>query len=97
MSAVVAPVRVRHRPRSHFLPLHASLKRRVFTCCHRRAGKTVAIASHLDPRRHLTTRTWPPPRAGPANRPRTSAIRTYFSDTPHIRAAVDGEPGCVHR
>ena len=39
---VDAPLVIPYRPRRHFLRLHASQKRWIFACCHRRAGKTVA-------------------------------------------------------
>lgn len=49
-------------PREHFKPLHASSKRFIFVCAHRRAGKSVSEFNHLlraalsNPRKH------PPPR-----------------------------------
>jgi hypothetical protein len=42
--------------------MHASSKRFIFMCCHRRAGKTVAIANHLIRAAMLNTRKTPPPR-----------------------------------
>ena len=59
-AAVVIP----YRPRRHFLRLHASEKRWIFTCAHRRAGKTVALANHLIRAAYLNPRQWPPPRYG---------------------------------
>lgn len=59
-AAVVIP----YRPRRHFLRLHASQKRWVFVCAHRRAGKTVALANHLIRAAYLNNRAWPPPRYG---------------------------------
>jgi hypothetical protein len=59
-----APLVIPYRPRRHFRPLHASTKRWIFACCHRRAGKTVAIANHLIRAAYLNGRQWPPPRYG---------------------------------
>ena len=42
-----APLVIPYRPRRHFLKLHATEKRWMFVCAHRRAGKTVALANHL--------------------------------------------------
>lgn len=59
-----AVVVVPYRPRKHFLRLHASEKRWIFVCAHRRAGKTVALANHLIRAAYLNGREWPPPRYG---------------------------------
>jgi hypothetical protein len=59
-----APLVIPYRPRRHFLRLHASEKRWIFTCAHRRAGKTVALANHLIRAAYLNGRQWPPPRYG---------------------------------
>ena len=59
-----APLVIPYRPRRHFLKLHASEKRWIFTCAHRRAGKTVALANHLVRAAYLNGREWPPPRYG---------------------------------
>src|SRR5215469_8301671 len=62
-AAIVAePTVIRYRPRPHFKALHASLKRWMFVCAHRRAGKTVALANHLIRGAATNGRTWPPPR-----------------------------------
>lgn len=53
-----------YRPRRHFLSLHASKKRLIFVCAHRRAGKTVAIANHLVRAASVNPRRLPPPRYG---------------------------------
>jgi len=58
------PLVIPYRPRRHFLPLHASDKRWIFTCAHRRAGKTVALANQLVRASYLNGRQWPPPRYG---------------------------------
>jgi len=59
-----APLTIPYRPRRHFLKLHASEKRWIFVCAHRRAGKTVALANHLVRAAYLNGRQWPPPRYG---------------------------------
>lgn len=53
-----------YRPRRHFLPVHASPKRWIFVCAHRRAGKTVALANHLIRAASLNPRKFPAPRYG---------------------------------
>ena len=58
------PLVIPYRPRKHFLELHASEKRWMFVCAHRRAGKTVALANHLIRAAYLNPRQWPPPRYG---------------------------------
>jgi phage terminase large subunit len=57
-------IEIQYRPRRHFVPLHTSSKRWQFMCCHRRAGKTVAIANHLIRAAGRNGRKWPPPRYG---------------------------------
>jgi hypothetical protein len=57
-------IEIQYRPRRHFVPLHASTKRWQFMCCHRRAGKTVAIANQLIRAAGRNGRKWPPPRYG---------------------------------
>jgi len=57
-------IQIPYLPRKHFRPLHASQKRWMFVCAHRRAGKTVALANHLIRAATLNTRRWPPPRYG---------------------------------
>ena len=59
-----APLVIPYRPRRHFLKLHASEKRWIFVCAHRRAGKTVALANQLIRAAYLNPRQWPPPRYG---------------------------------
>jgi phage terminase large subunit len=63
-SGASAPLVIPYRPRRHFLRLHASEKRWIFACAHRRAGKTVALANQLIRAAYLNGRTWPPPRYG---------------------------------
>ena len=58
------PLVIPYRPRRHFRELHASGKRWIFVCAHRRAGKTVALANHLIRAAYLNGREWPPPRYG---------------------------------
>ena len=57
-----APIVIPYTPREHFLPLHASKKRWIFNCTHRRAGKTVAICNHIVRKALENPRTFPPPR-----------------------------------
>jgi phage terminase large subunit len=59
-----SPLVIPYRPRRHFRALHASDKRWMFVCAHRRAGKTVALANQLIRAAYLNGRTWPPPRYG---------------------------------
>ena len=51
-----------YKPRQHFIPLHESKKRWKFAVCHRRAGKTVALANTLIASALENTRKEPPPR-----------------------------------
>jgi hypothetical protein len=51
-----------YKPRSFFKPLHQSPKRWKFAVCHRRAGKTVALANELIAQALLNPRQDPPPR-----------------------------------
>ena len=51
-----------YKPRPHFLPLHASVARWIFAVCHRRAGKTVALANALIAACLANPRVDPPPR-----------------------------------
>jgi phage terminase large subunit len=57
-------IQIPYRPRPHFRALHATTKRWIFCCSHRRAGKTVAISNHLIRAGSLNPRKWPPPRYG---------------------------------
>ena len=63
-SGLDAPLVIPYRPRRHFLSCTPQSKRWIFACCHRRAGKTVAIANHLVRAAYLNPRQWPPPRYG---------------------------------
>lgn len=51
-----------YKPRSYFVPVHASQKKRKFVVAHRRAGKTVALANALIKACLENTRNDPPPR-----------------------------------
>ena len=55
---------VPYRPRKHFRVLHASDKRWLFVCAHRRAGTTVALANQLIRAASMNDRRWPPPNYG---------------------------------
>jgi hypothetical protein len=57
-------IEIPYLPRRHFRAVHASDKRWILLCCHRRAGKTVAIANHLIRASTMNGRKWPPPRYG---------------------------------
>jgi phage terminase large subunit len=86
-----------YKPRRHFVPLHASQKRWKFAVCHRRAGKTVALANSLIAAALNNTRTDPPPRyayIGPSFDQTKDLVWTYLkhytSNIPGIRA-LEGE------
>jgi phage terminase large subunit len=51
-----------YKPRRHFIALHQSRARWKFAVCHRRAGKTVALANELITAALNNSRTTPPPR-----------------------------------
>jgi phage terminase large subunit len=85
-SAVVIP----YRPRRHFLRLHASEKRWIFACCHRRAGKTVAIANHLIRAAYLNPRQWPPPRYGYVGPSFEQAKDLVWSYLKQYTSTIDG-------
>ena len=68
-------------PRPHFRPLHQSLKRWLFSCSHRRAGKTVAICNHTIRRALENPRSFPPPRyayIGPSFAQAKDLVWGYF-------------------
>jgi hypothetical protein len=95
------PIEIPYLPRRHFRALHASEKRWQFMCCHRRAGKTVAIANHLIRAASLNTRRWPPPRYGyvgpsfdQAKDLVWSYLKQYTADIPRIRY-LEGELSCI--
>ena len=86
-----------YKPRRHFIPLHASQKRWKFAVCHRRAGKTVALANSLIAAALNNTRTTPPPRyayVGPSFDQTKDLVwqylKTYTANIPGIRA-LEGE------
>jgi hypothetical protein len=85
-----APLVIPYRPRRHFLPLHASQKRWVFACCHRRAGKTVAIANHLIRAAYLNPRQWPPPRYGYVGPSFEQAKDLVWSYLKQYTSTIDG-------
>jgi phage terminase large subunit len=62
--AAETEILIPYRPRRHFVAMHASEKRWIFVCAHRRAGKTVAEANHLIRAASRNMRKWPPPRYG---------------------------------
>jgi hypothetical protein len=86
-----------YKPRRHFLPLHASPKRWKFAVCHRRAGKTVALANSLITAALTNSRTTPPPRyayVGPSFDQTKDLVwqylKTYTANIPGVRA-LEGE------
>jgi hypothetical protein len=94
-------IQVPYLPRRHFRPLHASAKRWIFACCHRRAGKTVAIANHLIRGAALNPRKWPPPRYGYVGPSFEQAkdlvwayLKQYTQNIPGVRH-LEGELTCV--
>jgi phage terminase large subunit len=95
------PIEVPYLPRRHFRALHASTKRWQFMCCHRRAGKTVAIANHLIRAASLNGRRWPPPRYGYVGPSFEQAkdlvwayLKQYTERIPGIRY-LEGELACI--
>lgn len=86
-----------YKPRPHFRQLHASPARWKFAVCHRRAGKTVALANELISRALNNTRVDPPPRyayVGPSFDQTKdlvwSYLKHYSSNIPGIRH-LEGE------
>jgi phage terminase large subunit len=84
-------------PRKHFRSLHASIKRWKFAVCHRRAGKTVALANALIAAALKNTRLTPPPRyayVGPSFDQTKDLVwqylKTYTENVPGIRY-LEGE------
>ena len=84
------PLVIPYRPRKHFLPLHASDKRWIFTCAHRRAGKTVALANQLIRAAYLNGRQWPPPRYGYVGPSFEQAKDLVWSYLKQYTAPIDG-------
>jgi hypothetical protein len=90
-----------YKPRSFFVPLHQSAKRWKFAVCHRRAGKTVALANELIARALNNPRRDPPPRyayIGPSFDQTKDLvwgyIKHYTGNIPGIRH-LEGELTCV--
>ena len=86
-------IEVAYRPRSFFKPLHASRKRWIFECCHRRAGKTVAIANHLIRAASKNPRKWPPPRYGYVGPSFDQAKDLVWG---YLKQYTEAIPGVVH-
>jgi len=57
-------ITIPYKPREHFKPLHASMKRWKFVVAHRRAGKTVALCNQIIKKALENPRPFPPPRYG---------------------------------
>jgi len=85
-----SPLTIPYRPRRHFLKLHASEKRWMFVCAHRRAGKTVALANHLVRAAYLNGRQWPPPRYGYVGPSFEQAKDLVWSYLKQYTAPIDG-------
>ena len=86
-------IEVAYRPRSFFKPLHASTKRWIFECCHRRAGKTVAIANHLIRAASRNPRKWPPPRYGYVGPSFDQAKDLVWG---YLKQYTEAIPGVIH-
>ena len=77
-------------PRTHFRSMHASSKRWIFNCSHRRAGKTVAICNHIVRKALENQRKFPPPRyayIGPSFAQAKDLVWGYFK---HYTAGLPG-------
>ena len=77
-------------PREHFRAMHATKKRWIFNCSHRRAGKTVAICNHTIRKALENTRKFPPPRyayIGPSFAQAKDLVWGYFK---HYTANLPG-------
>jgi len=92
---------VPYLPRKHFRALHLSQKRWMFMCCHRRAGKTVAIANQLIRAASRNGRKWPPPRygyVGPSFEQAKdlvwSYLKQYTKEIPGTRY-LEGDLNCI--
>jgi phage terminase large subunit len=86
-----------YKPRRHFIPLHQSKKRWKFAVCHRRAGKTVALANELITAALNNPRLTPPPRyayIGPSFDQTKdlvwSYLKQYTANIPGVRP-LEGE------
>lgn len=93
VSLIEREIEVAYRPRSFFKPLHSSEKRWIFECCHRRAGKTVAIANHLIRAASRNTRKWPPPRYGYVGPSFDQAKDLVWG---YLKQYTESIPGVVH-
>lgn len=58
----LTPVVIPYKPRKHFIPLHRSIKRFMFSVAHRRAGKSVSQINHIIRAALRNERVYPPPR-----------------------------------
>lgn len=94
-------IEIQYKPRPHFIPLHASTKRWMFVCAHRRAGKTVALANHSIRAAGRNPRKWPPPRYGYVGPSFDQAkdlvwgyLKQYTDPIPGTRH-LEGELACI--
>lgn len=94
-------IEIPYKPRRHFIALHASQKRWMFVCAHRRAGKTVALANHLIRAASLNGRRHPAPKygyVGPSFDQAKDLVWAYLKQyTENIPGArfLEGELACV--
>lgn len=91
------PIVLPYKPRPHFRALHASKSRWKFAVCHRRAGKTVALANTLIRAALDNPRRDPPPRyayIGPSFDQAKDLVwnylKHYTSNIPEVRH-LEGE------
>ena len=96
-----APIVLPYKPRPHFRALHASTARWIFAVCHRRAGKTVALANTLIKAALDNPRIDPPPRyayIGPSFDQAKDLVwnylKAYTAGIPDVRF-LEGELSCI--
>src|SRR5580693_7897254 len=94
-------IEIPYLPRRHFRAMHASTKRWQFLCCHRRAGKTVAIANQLIRAASLNPRTSPKPRYGYVGPSFDQSkdldwadLKQYTEGIPRVRH-LEGDLSCI--
>jgi hypothetical protein len=100
-AALIRAVEVPYLPRKHFRALHASIKRWMFVCAHRRAGKTVALANQLIRAASRNGRSLPAPRYGYVGPSFDQAkdlvwayLKQYTENIPGVRH-LEGELACI--
>jgi phage terminase large subunit len=95
------PITIPYVPRTHFLRMHNTTKRWMFSCTHRRAGKTVAICNHIIRKALENPRQFPPPRyayIGPSFAQAKDLVwgylKYYTSVLPGVRH-LEGDLQCI--